>query len=111
MLASLAGEPDVECSVRRFEEYRDWHRDYAACYGCRFSTVVTPDGRVWICPNRRGFPESCLGSLAGESFADLWARHPGVWSDLSRCRFFCRFHMMNETLWEVYKPRQHENFV
>jgi MoaA/NifB/PqqE/SkfB family radical SAM enzyme len=111
MLAGLACEPDVECSVWRFEEYRDWNRSYPVCYGCRFNATVTPDGRLWICPNRRGFPDSCIGSLALESFADLWVRHPGEWRDLSRCRFFCRFHMMNETLWEVYKPRQHENFV
>lgn len=112
MLTALASEPDVECEPSRFTAYRDWSgRSYSTCYGIRFSATVTPDGRVWVCPQRRGIEGSCLGDLRTESFADIWARHPGQWNDLTNCRVMCRLHQTNVVLDSVYRPQMHEAFV
>jgi MoaA/NifB/PqqE/SkfB family radical SAM enzyme len=112
VLHGLAAHPDVEIDPPRFAEYRDWHgRSYQTCYGIRLVTQVTPDGRVWVCPNRRGMPGSELGNLQTESFASIWRRHPGQWTDFSACRVMCRLHLVNETLDTVYKPRRHEAFI
>lgn len=112
ILRRLAAEPDVEVDPERFVRFRDWTaHPYAACYGIRLSTTVTPDGRVWICPNRRGYAKSCLGDLRTESFAAIWARHPGQWTDFRECRAMCRLFAVNEELAAVYAPRQHEEFV
>lgn len=111
-LAPLAEEPDVECDIDRFLEYLNWEsRSYSTCYGVRFNATITPDGRVWLCPQRRGIPDSMIGDLRVESFADLWLRHPGNRTDLSDCRVMCRLHLMNEQLHAVYQPRAHEAFV
>lgn len=112
VLHALAKEPDVECDPDRFVEYRDWQtRSYATCYGIRFNATITPDGRVWTCPQRRGIPDSLVGDLRESSFEDIWAKHPGRRDDLSDCRVMCRLHLMNEQLAEVYRPHQHEAFV
>lgn len=111
-LDALADEPDVEIDTARFAEFRDWTgHGYDTCYGVRLVTQVTPDGRVWICPNRRGIAGSELGNLHDESFAAIWAKHPGQWTDFGACRAMCRLHLVNETLATVYRPRQHEAFV
>jgi hypothetical protein len=111
-LGRLALERDVECDVDRFLQYRDWTgRSYATCYGIRLSTVMTPDGRLWVCPQRRGCADSCLGDLRTESFDAIWARHAGAWTDFTDCRVMCRLHLMNQELAEIYKPRAHEAFV
>jgi cyclic pyranopterin phosphate synthase len=112
-LCALADEPDVEVSPERFIEYRDWTgHGYQSCRGIRLVTSITPDGRVWICPNRRGVPGSELGDLNRESFADIWARHPGQWTDYSGCRVMCRLHSVNTTLAAtIDAPRRHEAFV
>lgn len=111
-LRRLAARPGVVCDPDRFVEYRDWAgRSYHACYGVRLNTTITPDGRVWLCPNRRGLPESALGDLARESFADLWQRHPGVWTDFRQCRVMCRLHLVNERLAAIEAPMQHTEFV
>lgn len=111
-LWELKAEADVEVDPERFEEYRDWTgRSYATCYGVRLVTQITPDGRVWICPNRRGIAGSELGDLSTESFADIWARHPGQWTDFTSCRAMCRLHLVNSVLSKVHEPRQHEAFV
>ena len=111
-LRALAAEADVECDPDRFVEYRDWQaRSYRTCYGIRFNATITPDGRVWLCPQRRGIPDSLIGHLEQDSFADVWARHPGSRSDLSECRVMCRLHLMNEQLDQVYRPQVHEAFV
>jgi len=108
----IANELDVEVSPERFVEYRDWtSHGYATCYGVRLVTQITPDGRMWICPNRRGLAGSELGDLTKESFSTIWSRHPGQWTDFSDCRAMCRLHSVNSTLAQVYAPRAHEAFV
>jgi MoaA/NifB/PqqE/SkfB family radical SAM enzyme len=108
----LAKEPDVIIDPGRFGDVRTWTgHGYTTCYGIRMGAVVTPDGRVWVCPNRRGVQGSELGSLAESSFADIWAKHPGQWTDFRQCRAMCRYHHMNQTLAAVFAPKQHEAFV
>ena len=111
-LERYAEYADVECDPSRFVAYRDWqgHR-YPACYGIRLVTMVTPDGRVWVCPNRRGVPGSELGNLRTESFGAVWARHPRQWTDFRECRVMCRLHSINTVLATVHAPRVHEAFV
>lgn len=109
----LSTQEGVECIPARFAEYRDWQRErpYKACYGIRHNTTITPNGKVWLCPNRREFPDSLLGDLTRESFTDIWARHPGEWTNFEKCRIFCRLHLLDKTLWEVNRPREHVNFI
>ncbi len=113
MLRTLAAMPGVILDVPRFLEYRDWRREraYKACTGIRYNTTITPDGRVWVCPNRREFPESSFGDLSKESFTDVWARHPRQWTDFTHCRVMCRLHLMNTVLNDIEQPRQHAAFV
>ncbi len=111
-LVELAAEQDVEIDVDRFIEYRDWQsHGYSACHGIKLLTQVTPDGRVWVCPNRRGVMGSELGNLTTESFAAIWAKHPGAWTDFADCRVMCRLHLVNASLAPVFAQRKHEAFV
>jgi MoaA/NifB/PqqE/SkfB family radical SAM enzyme len=111
-LRGLAQEPDVEVSLQRFIDYRDWRgHGYSTCYGVRLNTTITPDGRVWLCPNRRGLPGSCLGDLRTESFGAIWARHPASFQVNDQCRVMCRLHPVNQTLHALETPRLHEAFV
>ena len=112
MLEVLSQELDVECAPARFVAYRDWTgRSYDVCHGIKFNATVTPDGRMWLCPQRRGMAGSQLGDLRTESFADIWARHPGQWTDFTDCRVMCRLHQMNTVLGAVFAPKAHEAFV
>lgn len=112
LLEALAEEPDVEIDPDRFRAYRDWiAHGYPACYGIRLVTTISPDGRVWICPNRRGMAESCLGDLRTESLRAIWNRHPGQWTDFRSCRVMCRLHPVNQTLFVMEAPRMHAAFV
>jgi GTP 3',8-cyclase len=111
-LQRLSEEADVEIDVDRFLQYRDWQgHGYVTCYGIRVNATITPDGRVWICPNRRGMPGSCLGDLRTESFRALWARHPASFQVNEQCRVMCRLHPINEVLHAIESPQQHEAFV
>lgn len=111
-LWELAAESDVEIDPDRFAEYGAWtSHGYAACHGVKLLTQVTPDGRVWICPNRRGMPNSELGDLRRESFSAIWARHPGHFAVDGGCRVMCRLHLVNETIVPVFHQRAHEAFI
>lgn len=112
MLRQYAALPDVECDPARFVEYRDWTgHGYRDCHGIKLTTTITPDGRMWVCPNRREFPDSCLGDLRAESFAAIWARHPKTFCVSETCRAMCRLHLQNGVLNEVFAPKAHEAFV
>lgn len=112
LLDRLSKEGDVQCEPARFAEYRDWRgRTYTTCHGIKLNATITPDGRVWVCPQRRGIPGSEVGDLRKESFTELWARHVGQWTDFSDCRVMCRLHLLNETLAPVFEPRPHEAFL
>jgi hypothetical protein len=111
-LADVAELPDVELDLRRFTDYRDWAgHGYAQCRGVRLNTTITPDGRVWLCPNRRGVAGSCLGDLRTESFTDVWGRHPGHYAVDAGCRVMCRLHTVNQTMEALAAPQVHEAFV
>jgi MoaA/NifB/PqqE/SkfB family radical SAM enzyme len=111
MLESLARQSDVEVDPLRFQQYADWQgHGYTACHGVRLNTTVTPDGRVWLCPQRRGVGAP-LGDLRTESFANIWARHPDHYDVDEDCRVMCRLHPVNETLAALATPRAHEAFV
>ncbi len=111
-LDQLSAHAEIECDPSRFTAYRDWTgRSYATCHAIKLNATITPDGRVWVCPQRRGMAESCLGDLRTESFSDLWARHPGQWTDFADCRVMCRLHGVNEQLAPVFAEYQHPAFV
>lgn len=109
-LVGLESEHDVELDAARFVAYAGWQgHGYSQCHGIRLNTTITPDGRVWVCPQRRGV--SALGDLRRESFADIWARHPRSFTVDAGCRVMCRLHPVNETLDALQTPRAHEAFV
>jgi MoaA/NifB/PqqE/SkfB family radical SAM enzyme len=109
-LRALQTQPDVEIDPERFVEYRDWKtHGYGDCLGIRLNTTITPDGRVWICPQRRGV--TALGDLRRESFAAIWARHPRHFAVDDGCRVSCRLHPLNQALDRIEQPRAHEDFL
>jgi hypothetical protein len=111
-LQHLANEDDVEVDVARFLAYRDWQgHGYAACQGIRLNATVTADGRMWVCPQRRGSRNGLLGDLSRESFAAIWARHPRSFTVDAGCRVMCRLHPVNEQIAALDAPRLHGSFV
>lgn len=113
LLTRLSQMPDVECNPDRFRDLLNWKdHGYTTCYGIRLNTTITPDGRMWVCPNRREYAgASCLGDLRTESFTSIWARHPGRWTDFRECRAMCRLHYANQTLDAIHRPRSHTAFI
>lgn len=110
MLERLARGPDVEIDPARFAAYRDWDgHGYRQCAGIQLNTTITPDGRVWICPQRRGV--SVIGDLRQESFMDVWQRHPRTFTVDRGCRVMCRLHQVNATMDALSSPVLHEAFV
>ncbi len=112
MLRELSGQPGVECNPERFEQYRDWTgHGYKVCHGIKLNATITPDGRVWVCLQRRGMQRSQVGDLTKESFESLWDKHPGIWTDFTECRAMCRLHLVNQQLEQVFEAHPHASFV
>lgn len=97
----------------RFLMYRRWHyqdRGYNFCYWSGLQAVVTPDGRVWACCNKRGFDGAELGDLNKEPFADIWERRP-LQQVNGDCRMMCRGHIPNLALQKIMEPMAHGEFI
>jgi MoaA/NifB/PqqE/SkfB family radical SAM enzyme len=110
-LRSYAEDPFVVADLSRFAMYADWQgHGYPTCYWAALQTVITPNGRVWACCNKREHPDALLGDLSQESFADVWARaRPVVVGP--QCRVMCRGHVANLTLAHVMHEGAHRNFI
>lgn len=109
-LTALAALPDVELPLEKFHRYRHWERDYKTCAAILFTSVITPNGKVWTCVNRRGFPDSCIGDLTVEPFEKVWRKQKGV-HEFSQCRVLCRGDALNVHLDALAKPIQHAEFL
>ena len=96
----------------RFEMYHNWKsHGYKTCYWTQVQSVITPDGRVWACCNRRGFEDSCLGDLKEQTWNEVWANSK-AWDVDKNCRMMCRGHIPNLTLTKVMEPsNKHKNFI
>lgn len=100
----------VEIDPQRFRRYGNWcGHGYDVCWWSGIQCVITPDGRVWTCCNRRGFDGSCLGDLNCHSFAEIWAKRPIAKVD-ENCRVMCRGHLPNLELHEIFRERTHADF-
>lgn len=112
-LRQFAGDPFVIADVGRFEQYRDWTaHGYSTCYWSALQTVITPNGKVWRCTNKREHASALLGDLAQESFAELWARSGGPCQVDGQCRVMCKGHTGgNITLNAIMEPSPHVNFI
>jgi MoaA/NifB/PqqE/SkfB family radical SAM enzyme len=110
-LKSYERDPFVIAGLRRFEQYAHWKgHGYSTCNWAAMQTVITPNGRVWTCVNKREHPDALLGDLSTESFADIWARVRPCAVNGS-CRLMCRGHVANLTLDEVMRQGVHSNFI
>ena len=111
-LNAYANDPFVIADTQRFRMYRDWAgHDYSTCYWSGLQTVITPNGKVWRCTNKREHPDALLGDLSVDTFADVWARSGGPCTVDDTCRVMCRGEVANRTLDKVMKPMVHVNFI
>lgn len=101
----------IEIDLDRFRMYQDWEgHGYTTCWWSGLQTVITPNGKVWTCANKREHPGAELGDLSSESFAEIWARRELAKVD-DDCRVMCRGHIPNLALAEIFAARPHAEFV
>jgi MoaA/NifB/PqqE/SkfB family radical SAM enzyme len=109
-LETLKALPGVELDLHRFKRYADWSgHGYTHCYWAALQSVVTPNGKMWTCVNKREHPAELLGDLSEESFSEIWARH-SVPRVNENCRLLCRGDVANQTLSQVMQPVKHAAF-
>jgi sulfatase maturation enzyme AslB (radical SAM superfamily) len=102
---------NVIVDFRRFHMYENWDgHGYKTCYWSGLQTVVTPNGSIWTCVNKREHPAALLGNLGKESFREIWSRRKLAEVD-ETCRVMCRGHIPNLALDEMLAPKEHAAFV
>lgn len=111
-MVTLAHNPFVNVDLDRFEQYRTWSgHGYETCHWSAMQTVITPNGKVWSCVNKREHAGALLGDLTQESFSDIWQRRGGSCVVDGQCRVMCRGHLPNQTLDAIMQPVKHEAFI
>lgn len=101
----------VIADLERFEMYRRWGgHGYPTCWWSALQTVITPNGKVWTCVNKREHPGAALGDLSVESFAEVWGRAE-VAEVGPDCRVMCRGHIPNTALDQIMRPAPHAAFI
>lgn len=103
--------PDIEIDISRFEMYQNWRgHGYQTCWWSGLQTVISPNGKVWGCVNKRGVEEALLGDLRNDTFAEIWDNTP-LQKVNDQCRIMCRGHIPNLSLDKMFEERKHVNFI
>jgi MoaA/NifB/PqqE/SkfB family radical SAM enzyme len=101
----------VSLDLERFADYQKWQgHGYTTCYWAGMQTVITPNGKVWRCANKREQAGALVGDLTKELFADIWGRGGSCAVD-NNCRVMCRGHIANQTINAVMTEPAHSAFV
>lgn len=111
VLWSYEGVDGVIADPDRFRMYRDWRgHEYKTCHWSRLQTVITPNGKVWACVNKREVPGACMGDLNTHDFAEIWESYKALPVN-DMCRVMCRGHIANTELEKLMQPAEHVNFI
>lgn len=111
-LQEYAGDSFVVADIDRFRRYQRWDgHGYPTCYWSALQTVITPNGKVWRCTNKREHPDALLGDLSVEDFATVWARSGGPCQVCPSCRVSCRGDLANLQLTPMMAEQVHANFI
>lgn len=111
LLERYDGQEGIEMDIDRMRNYQEWTgHGYQTCYWSALQSVITPNGKMWQCVNKREIAGEELGDLSTESFDDIWARHKPCKVN-GKCRVMCRGHSANLTLTEIMKPIKHGAFA
>jgi len=107
-----SADPFVVMDLARFDDYQHWNgHGYQTCHWSGLQTVITPNGMVWRCVNKREQPGALLGDLSTETFADIWKRAGGSCAVDSQCRVMCRGHIPNQTTNAILSQPAHSQFI
>jgi MoaA/NifB/PqqE/SkfB family radical SAM enzyme len=107
----LTHHKKVIVDPNRFGMYKHWiGHHYQTCWWSGLQSVITPNGKVWACVNKRGFKDALLGDLNHNTFQEIWGAIP-LQSVNDRCRIMCRGHVPNVALDEMFKEIDHANFI
>ena len=108
-----ANDKFVIADATRFQRYAGWTgHGYSTCFWAAIQTVITPNGKVWRCTNKREHPDALLGDLSLESFQTLWNRSGGACGVGAGCRVACRGDLSNQQLTPMMATDvAHANFV
>ena len=93
---------------------------YNKCYSTPFFwAYIASDGKVFGCSAYLGDDKFCYGNIYENSFSEIWEGNKRKISyefiqnklDISNCRLNCRMDNINEYLYRLKNPNEHDNFI
>lgn len=95
-------EPRITWSEYKFNGLLNGgKREYDKCLSTDLVALVGPDGQMYECVQRRGYPDSALGNLLTEPLEDIWHRKKHCRTELEGCRILCRNDQDNVALYQL----------
>ncbi len=89
-------------------------KDNLPCLIAGLIGIVGADSKVYFCCQYRLNEKFCLGSLAEDSFWDLWEKRKNIMPDISKCPQ-CRYQNYASAYEKFSQPKniflQHKNFL
>lgn len=90
-------------------------RKYNKCLGNSFWTYIDANEKVWSCSAFLGINDYCFGDLNEKTFDEIWnsERRKKILESINakNCREICRLDSINNYLYRILNPKQHDNFI
>lgn len=86
-------------------------KEYNQCLAHAWGGSVGYDGGVYLCSERNGDPEYCLGNLIDQSLKDIWQskQRRQVLNSIHDCPPACKMHRYNLLLHSLIKEKEVNN--
>lgn len=104
--------PKVQFSEAKYRGLFEGHYGQTEhCLGWIFEAAISADGGIYRCCHYKGIESQKLGDIS-KGFKAEWGRIiKKPFKVLPTCPKFCRHYSNNRPLEEVFKPREHPNFI
>jgi len=89
-------------------------QDYDYCGMKDLLCVIEGESKVYTCCTLTGSPKGLIGSIADQTFLELWVKATD-WRKKhdvkSRCDCFCLYEQRNKNILKLMDPPEHLNFI
>ena len=111
---------NVVFRINTIKKYIAKKHDYKTCYSTPyFWGYLASNGEVYGCSAYLGNEKFCYGNIYDNSFSEIWEGEKRAKSiqyienelDINNCRVNCRMNHINEYLWRLKHPKEHDNFI
>ncbi len=110
---------EVIFRIKAMQRWDSKKRDYGKCLALPFWSYIDAAGNVWGCSAHLKESRFRYGNIYQQTFQNIWEGEARIQSlhwvqtefTMESCKLNCRMDEINQYLWRLKNPSEHDNFI